>query len=160
MSNIGHLTTRRTVFLVVLTAFVSLFISGCSGTAEVTDPKELKTLYKEEFGLAPAEGVKVLGFKFVGVGDSEVRFYRFEATPEVVDSLVSKGFVPCSKISFSVQTEIKDASPAWWRPADDKLTSFYYAENWDKHGTSGSSHAWLGVNSAKTMVYVFVGISF
>lgn len=151
---------RRGLLAVVLSVLIGLFISGCGGSTEVRDPKELKQLYKEEFGVGPEMGVTVLGFKYAGAGDSEVRFYRFEASSNVVDSILSRGFVGCSKVDFEIQTVIKDVSPSWWLPAPDKLTSFYYAENWDKHGTSGSSHAWLAVNSEKTMVYVFVGLSF
>ncbi|MGC3988587.1 MAG: hypothetical protein QM796_02660 [Chthoniobacteraceae bacterium] len=145
------------------TAIMALGLSAC-GSNEPTDQAGLNACYEQEFDEAPPLGVHVLNAKIVGVADAAGGYYRFSATPTVVDALIARGFSSCPDYKFWAETgnpsEIKPTVPSWWPSPREGLTAFYYNEAWTKHAGAESSYAWLAVNKEKTLVYVCVRMSY
>ncbi|RYD62260.1 MAG: hypothetical protein EOP83_15040, partial [Verrucomicrobiaceae bacterium] len=70
---------------------------GCS--SEPSDEKGKAACYEMEFGTLPPAGVTGIQAKQIVVGDAARAWLRFEATPEIVDSLL-KRFTPSDRQTF------------------------------------------------------------
>lgn len=128
---------------------------GCSGSHEPTDAKGQAACYETEFGTLPPAGVAHIQAKQVIIGDAAGAWLRFEATPEIVDSLL-KRFGPSDRGVFN-QNSGGGNTPAWWKPGSDHLTAFYEAEGWRKD--FGNSTAVIAHDANKRVVYFSHGAS-
>ena len=119
------------------------------GPSDLTEPNDLRTAYREEFGKDPSEDVTSLQCRQIVVGDSGAAWLRFHASPATIDGLLSK-FVPCDRAAF-FQAGAGANTPAWWQPEKDKIVSYYRAEHLSRNFQR--SEAVIGHGSGKQTVY-------
>ncbi|HEY1121270.1 MAG TPA: hypothetical protein VGE67_06700, partial [Haloferula sp.] len=117
--------------------------------SEPSSEKGKAACYETEFGALPPASVTHIQAKQVMIGDSAQAWLRFEATPEVVDSLL-KRFAPSDRYTFNANSGGGN-TPGWWKPDSDHLTAFYVAEGWRKD--FGGSHAVIAHDAGKRLVY-------
>ncbi|HMN04824.1 MAG TPA: hypothetical protein PKD45_03785 [Flavobacteriales bacterium] len=135
--------------LIVAIAGIVL-LAGCWGSYEPTAPEELARGFEFELHQPITPEVQGLRIKRVHVGDGVGSWVKFEATPEMVARLV-KDFFPSERKTFDTGKDGANV-PKWWRPDEDGMAVFYYAEKWEK-GCSTFSFAYLAHDAAKQIVY-------
>jgi len=102
-----------------------------------------------EFGALPPAFIKNLRAKQVVIRDAAGAWLKFEATPELVDSLRS-GFVPSNRAIFDEHSRGEN-TPRWWTPDADQMTTFFVKDGWKKefsHSTAVIAH-----DAGKRVVY-------
>lgn len=134
-------------YLLICCAVVTAL--GCSGSHEPTDAKGQAECYQTEFGSLPPACIAHIQAKQVMIGDAARAWIRFEATPEIVDSLL-KRFTSSDRGTFG-QHSGGGNMPAWWKPDSDHLTAFYVVEGWRKD--FGASYAVIAHDAEKGVVY-------
>lgn len=144
--------------LPVICLVADLALSGCGGTAEMTDAKALATAYAEEFGVSPPAGVADLQARHVVVGDSFGAWLRFVADPATFDGSVAKRFTPCGYGDFIARVDRSPNTPAWWRPIANATTKFYYCSHW--RDPKSYSEAVIAYDRAEHIVYFHHGMSY
>jgi len=130
--------------LILCTAVATL---GCS--SEPGDEAGKAACYETEFGTLPPAGVTDIQAKQYVVQDTIVAWLRFEATPDVVDSLL-KRFALSDRKTFDEASGGAN-TPGWWKPDGDHVTVFYSVEGWSKGFTS--STAVIAHDAGKRVVY-------
>jgi 4-amino-4-deoxy-L-arabinose transferase-like glycosyltransferase len=123
---------------------------GWFSAYEPSDPEELARGFEFELHHPLPIEVSDLRIKRTGIGDGVGSRVRFEATPDVVDTLI-KSFSACDKATFD---ELGGGAngPEWWDPDEHQLVAFYHAEHWEP-GCDTFSHAVLAHDAAKRIVY-------
>lgn len=132
-------------YLLILSAALAML--GCS--YEPSDEKDRAECYKTEFGTLPPSGVTNIQAKQIVIRDAAGAWLRFEATPEIVDSLL-KRFGPSDRGVFN-ENSGGDNTPEWWKPDGDHVTVFYEAEGWSKDFSN--STAVIAHDAEKRVVY-------
>ena len=132
-------------YLLFLCAAVATL--GCS--SEPGDEAGKAACYEMEFGTPPPAGVTNLRAKQYVVQDTVVAWLRFEATPEIVDSLL-KRFAPSDRKAFDEASGGAN-TPEWWKPDGDQITVFYSVEGWSKDFPN--STAVIAHDAGKRVVY-------
>jgi hypothetical protein len=120
---------------------------GCS--SEPSDAKGQAECYRTEFGTLPPAGVTNIRAKQIVIRDSARAWLRFEAAPEIVDSLL-KRFTPSNRQTFDEHSG-GDNTPAWWKPDSDHITVFYAVEGWSKDFSNSTSV--IAHDAEKRVVY-------
>ena len=128
---------------------LALLAAGCGGTYEPTDAKGRANCYRAEFGVLPPAEVTNIQAKQIIIGDAARAWLRFEATPAVVDSLLTR-FAPTNRQTFDEHTGGAN-TPTWWKPNSYQTTSFYGAKGWRKDFSH--SYAVIAHDDDKRVVY-------
>jgi len=136
----------------------ALLMSGCGGSYEPSNARELVECYKTEFDADPSPAVAALQAKQIVRAGSGAQFLRFTADEATIDSILARGFNPINKVTFDQETASGNA-PAWWRPLEDKMSLFFKHPNWKKHFGAGSqSTAYLACDADKKIVYFLCNV--
>ena len=121
-----------------------------AGSYEPDDPMELARGYEFELHQKITSDVHGLRIRRIGIGDGVGTYLKCEASSYSIDSLISQF---SESDGYTFYEGAKGANvPDWWDPGGDRMTKFYYTENWEP-GCGTFSFAYLAHDDWKRVLY-------
>ena len=145
---------RRGMFIVIccvpLAAYIGLMTWVFAPVqGDLNTPEALNSAYRQEFDVSPTADVTSIQCRQVAAIDSEAAWFRIQASPETIDSLLTR-FKSSDRETFETVSK-QSETPSWWQPETDEMTHFYLNESWNH--SAGHSEAVLAHDKDKKTVY-------
>ncbi len=134
----------RTLILVTV-----LFLAGCSGADEPSDPAKLEGAFRGEFHFRPPPGTQIK-VRYVWVGDAWILWMRFTYGEETFKQVIGTNLTaveinqPDARASATSSVFGNPNAPAWWPRSFPKTNQTVFS-NSDAHrigGVVGRAYCW------------------